>query len=319
MKKLLLIFCIFTYTITFAYCADVVIESKKQTIKLEENKGYFDGNVKVKINDVVITGPRAVLDLEPSSKKPSLATFYDNPYAFQDKQNKKHEIKAKIIKVSLIKKHIMAEGNTQSIITESRKPIVTVNADSQEYDTNTQIMTAKGGVIIYYKDLETFSNTAVVKIDKQGEIQRLELIGNAILKEKTNVVKGNKFVYNPKIEEYLVSGNTSSDVMLDDGSRVYVQANYQQYDKRGNNLIAGGNVRIKFKDYFARGPKAQVFPNTEGKPNEIVFTGRSKITQGLNTVEADRIKLTLKPKNFFAEGNVKTTISGGGSDVEIMP
>lgn len=319
MKKLFLILCAFVFTISFAYCTDVVIESKKQTIKLEENKGYFDGNVKVKINDVVITGPRAVLDLEPTSKKPSLATFYDNPYAFQDKQSKKHEIKAKIIKVSLIKKHIMAEGNTQSIITENRKPIVTVNADSQEYDTNTQIMTAKGGVIIYYKDLETFSNTAIVKIDKQGDIQRLELIGNAILKEKTNVVKGDKFVYNPKTEEYLVSGNTSSDVMLDDGSRIYVQAHYQQYNKFGNNLIAGGNVRIKFKDYFARGPKAQVFPNAAGKPNEIVFTGRSKITQGQNTVEADRIKLTLKPKNFFAEGNVKTTISGGGSDVEIMP
>jgi len=318
MRKLLLIIFAFVSTITFAYCTDVIIESKRQTLNLERNKGLFEGDVKVQINDVVITGPRAVLDLEPTSKKPSLATFYDNPYAFQDKQNKKHEIKAKIIKVSLIKKHLSAEGNTQSIISENRKPIVTVNADSQEYDTASQIMSAKGGVIIYYKELETFSNAAVVKIDKEGEIQKLELIGNAILKEKSNVVKGDKFVYNPLTEEYLVSGNTTSDVMLDDGTRVYTQANYQQFDKRASNLIAGGNVRIKFRDYFARGPKAQVFPNAEGKPNEIVFSGRSKITQGSNTVEADRIKLTLNPKNFFAEGNVKTTITGG-SKVDIMP
>ncbi len=52
-----------------------------------------------------------------------------------------------------------------------------------------------------------------------------------------------------------------------------------------------------------------------------MFTGRSKITQNLNTVEADVITMTMNPKEFNAVGNVKTSISGGSGDddMEIMP
>ena len=78
------------------------------------------------------------------------------------------------------------------------------------------------------------------------------------MKEKSNVLKGNKFEYVPQRQEYQMSGNTSTDVTFDDGSRLYVQARYQQYNKNANNIIAGGNVNIKYKDYTAAGPKAQV-------------------------------------------------------------
>ena len=59
--------------------------------------------------DVVVTSPRADLDIEPQTKKPSIATFFDKPYAIQIKDNKKHEVKADIIEVSLIKKIITAK------------------------------------------------------------------------------------------------------------------------------------------------------------------------------------------------------------------
>ena len=93
---------------TFADSGNVVIEAKKQEIKVEQNKGYFDGDVKVTVGDVTVQSPRAELNLDPETKKPSLAVFFDNPYAFQNKDNKKHEIKARIMKVSLIKKSILA-------------------------------------------------------------------------------------------------------------------------------------------------------------------------------------------------------------------
>ena len=70
------------------------------------------------------------------------------------------------------------------------------------------------------------------------------------------------------------------------------------------------------------GPKAQVFiDNATGKPNKVVFTGRSKITQNASTVEADVITMTMNPKEFNATGNVKTSISGGNGDdkMEFMP
>lgn len=302
-----------------AFAADIVIEAAKQQINLDKNKGFFSGDVKVTVGDVVVKSPRAELDLEPKSKKPSLAVFFDNPYAFQNKDNKKHEIKARIIKVSLINKTLRAEGNSQSIMMKDRQPLITITSETQEYDTNTKVMKANGSVIVRYQDVETFSDNASAIIDKGGDIKNLKLIGNVVMKEKSNVLKGNMFEYMPGTETYQMSGNTSSDVGFDDGSRLFVQARYQQYNRNSSTMIAGGNVRVKYKDYFAQGPKAQVFvdPKTQ-KPNQVIFTGRSKITQNGSTVEADRIKMTMNPKEFYADGNVKTSISTN-SDMEIMP
>lgn len=319
MKKIILALILTAFTTLYGYCANVVIEAKKQTIKMDQNKGFFSGDVQVSVGDIKVKSPRAELDLDPVSKKPSLATFFDNPYAFQNKENKKHEIKADIIKVSLIKKSVLAQGNSQSIMMENRQPIMTINADSQEYDTNTKLMKADGSVVIHYQDLETFSNKASAIVDKSGNIQNLKLIGNVVMKEKANVIKGNMFEYVPQREEFQVSGNTSSDVTFEDGTRVYVEARYQQFNKLTNALVAGGNVKVKYKDYCAQGPKAQLFvdPKTN-KPDTIIFTGRSKITNEGSTVEADKIRMTLNPKAFFADGNVKTSISQDGN-MEIMP
>lgn len=312
MRKKILILVLMLF-MTGAVFADVVIEAKRQTINVDSNKGFFDGDVKVTVGDVVVKSPRAELDLDPATKKPSLATFFDNPYAFSEKENKKHEIKAKIIKVSLIKKSILAEGNSQTIASEDRQPVIVINAETQEYDTVTKVMKASGGVIIHHKDIETFSNSATAVIDKNGDIGDLKLIGNVVMKEKANVIKGDKFEYFPKREEYQVSGHTSSDVTFEDGSRVFVSANYQQFNKKTSAMVAGGSVKIIYKDYVAIGPKAQLLVDKKtNKPNEIIFSGRSKITQEGSTVEADRIKLTLKPKSFYADGNVKTSISGAG-------
>ena len=285
MKKIILILAVVIFTTLCSYIANVVIEAKKQTIKMEQNKGFFEGDVQVSVGDIKVKSPRAELDLDPVSKKPSLATFFDNPYAFQDKENKKNEIKADII-----------------------------NADSQEYDTNTKLMKANGKVVIHYQDLETFSDKASAIIDKNGDIQNLKLIGSVIMKEKANVIKGNMFEYVPQREEFQVSGNTSSDVTFEDGTRVYVEAKYQQFNKLTSTLVAGGNVKVKYKDYFAQGPKAQLLVDLKtNKPNTIIFTGRSKITNEGNTVEADKIRMTLNPKAFFADGNVKTSISQEGN------
>ena len=314
MKKLALILILTLFTTLCGYCANVVIEAKKQTIKMEQNKGFFEGDVQVSVGDIKVKSPRAELDLDPVSKKPSLATFFNNPYAFQNKESKKNEIKADIIKVSLIKKTVLAQGNSQSIMMDNRQPIMTINADSQEYDTNTKLMKANGAVVVHYQDLETFSDKASAVVDKNGDIQNLKLIGNVVMKEKANVIKGNMFEYVPQREEFQVSGNTSSDVTFEDGTRVYVEARYQQFNKAQNTLVAGGNVRVKYKDYFAQGPKAQLLvdPKTN-KPNTIIFTGRSKITNEGSTVEADKIRMTLNPKAFFADGNVKTSISQEGN------
>lgn len=76
MKKILLTLFIMSFTIIGANCANVVIEAANQQINVDKNKGFFSGDVKVSVGDIVVKSPRAELDLEPKSKKPSLAVFF---------------------------------------------------------------------------------------------------------------------------------------------------------------------------------------------------------------------------------------------------
>ncbi|MBR6298373.1 MAG: hypothetical protein IKR34_03935, partial [Candidatus Gastranaerophilales bacterium] len=122
MKKNLKKYFVLGVMMLFGSVFAIQIESQKQEIQMDKNKGYFTGDVKVQVGDVVVESPKADLELEPKTKKPSLATFLDKPYAHQIKNNKKHEVKADIIKVSLINKVITAQGNAQTNVLQDKKP-----------------------------------------------------------------------------------------------------------------------------------------------------------------------------------------------------
>lgn len=300
-------------SITFAsiaFATDLSIESDKQTFKMEENKGTFEGNVRVKLDDINATSTKAEVFIDPKTKQLSDAVMYDKPYVVQIKTDKKNEIKSNIIKMSLLNKKIKAEGNTQTTVTPTNglKPTVIITADTQEYDTNSKTLVANGSVIIYYNDVETYSDNAVANLNKNGDLQKITLTGHGRLKQKDSIITANKFIYDATKEVAYALGSAHSDVEMD-GTRINVWSNRQEYYKKQNVIQASGNVRVKYKDYDAKGPKATVFPDkTTNKPNEIVFAGRSIITEQMRSIEADRIKMFINPKNFFAEGNVKTVI-----------
>lgn len=212
--------------------------------------------------------------------------------------------------MSLLHKKLKAEGNTQTTVTENgaQKPTVIITADTQEYDTNSKILTANGSVIIYYKDVETYSDSAVAVLNQAGDLQKITLTGHGRLKQKDSVITANKFIYDVVKDIAYALGSAHSDVDMD-GTRINVWSDRQEYYKGANILQASGKVHIIYKDYDAKGPKATVYPDKKtNKPNEIVFLGRSTITEEMRTIEADRIKMFIDPKNFFAEGNVKTLI-----------
>lgn len=313
MKKVLTILGVITLLLGLsAMASDLVIESKTQSYSEKDNKIKFDGDVNVTIDDIHVVGDKADVDVTKDNKLDT-ATFYDKPYAYEVKNNKKREVKANILKVSLINKVVKAQGDTQLTVSDGKEPIVIITADSQEYDTKSNVMKADGGVIIHYKELETYSNHAVIKTNKNGDLQRIDLIGTARVKESKNVGLADHFIYDVVTEELISIGHTTSTAFLDDGSKLVLKADYQQYDKKANTFLGSGSVRIWFKDYYAEGPKITFYPDKKtNKPNEIYFTGRSSITQDVKTIYADKIKMVLKPKNFFAEGNTKTVIRNVG-------
>ena len=313
MKKVLTILAIVTLILGLAATAeDLIIESKQQTYSEKDNKIKVEGDVKVTVGDATVVGDKADVTVTKNNKL-DVATFYEKPYAFEVKGNKKREVKANILKVSLITKVIKAEGLTQATVFDGKEPTVIITADFQEYDTKSNLMKADGSVIIHYKDLETFSDKAVIKTNKDGDLKKIDLIGNAHLKQAKNSASADHFIYSPDKDELISIGHTTSNAILDDGSKLTLKADYQQYDQKSNTFMGSGHVKVWFKNYYAQGPKVSFYPDPKTKkPNEIYFTGRSSITEDVKTIFADKIKIVLKPKNFYAEGNTKTVIKDIG-------
>ena len=167
-KFLIIISLLFLFLSAVTIGSDLIIESKTQTYSERDNLIKFLGDVKVRYEDITIVGDKADVSVTKDNKLDT-ATFHDQPYAFQIQNNKKREVKANILKFSLLNKVIRAEGNTQTIVTEGKTPIAIINANEQEYDTKTNVMTARGTVSIKYRDVTAFSDKAI----KQNTTQLL--------------------------------------------------------------------------------------------------------------------------------------------------
>lgn len=311
-KKILtaiIITAVFGLTSLVCFASDLVIESKNQSYSEAESKIKFDGDVNVTIDDLHIVGETADVTVI-NNEKLDTATFYDKPYAYENKANKKREVKANILKVSLIKKTVRAEGDTQTVIFDGKTPIAVVNADMQEYNTKTGVMIAEGNVTINYKsDIKAFSNNAEFKTDKNGDLKDIKLTGNAIVKNEENEVQADKITYNAATNYFVATGRTNTKAINKDGNVLTLYSDRQEFNQLTNFYNATGNVKIYYEDYFAQGPKVVIYPDkVTKKPGEIYFVGRSSITQGMRTIFADKIKMTTNPKNFKAEGNTRTVI-----------
>ena len=312
-KFLIIISLLILFLSAVTIGSDLIIESKTQTYSEKDSLIKFLGDVKVRYEDIIIVGDKADVSVTKDNKLDT-ATFHDQPYAYQIQNNKKREVKANILKFSLLNKVIRAEGNTQTIVTEGKTPIAIINADAQEYDTNTNVMTAIGTVSIKYRDMTAFSDKAVVKTDKNGDVQRLDLIGNAKINQVKNHATADHFIYTASNEEMVAMGNTMTSTVTENGSEFKVTANYQQYDKKNNIFMGSGNVQVYYQDYYAKAPKMTCYPDKITKKiNEVFMSGRSMIRQNEKEIHADKIKIIVEPKNFEAVGNVRTIIKDIGS------
>lgn len=290
---------------------DLVIESKSQTFSESDNKIKFDGDVNVRFGDIKLLGDRA--DVSVKNSKLDTATFYDKPYAYEVKNNKKREVKANILKFSLLNKVIKAEGDTQTIITEGQTPVAVINADVQEYDIKTNVMTATGSVSIKYKDINAYTDKAIIHTDNKGDLKRIDLVGRAKIDQAKHHALANHFIYDATTEEFTAMGNATTTTVLDNGKEFVLKANYQQYNRKEGIFIGNGSVRAWYDTYFAKGPKVVCYPDkVTNKPNEVFMIGRSTIQENEKEITADKIKVIIEPKKFTAEGNVKTVIHQAG-------
>ena len=108
-------------------------------------------------------------------------------------------------------------------------------------------------------------------------------------------------------------GDAVSTTILDNGKEFVLKANYQQYNRKQGIFIGNGNVRAWYDTYYAKGPKVVAYPDkVTNKPKEVFMIGRSTIKENEKDITADKIKVIIEPKNFTAEGNVRTIIHQAG-------
>ncbi len=299
-----MVFTMFIIPAGVLYAGNILIQADKQTYDGE--KTIFEGNVKVDYEDISVESPKAIVRNDKEGK-PSAATFVDGAYAEKNSEFSRSEVKANIINLSLLKNRIRAEGSAESAVFEDKKPIVHIKAGSQIFDIKKNIIVASDDVKINYEKINTQSDKARISINEKGNLDKVEFLGNVAISQDKSIIKADNVLYKPNADEMVASGNTNSTTVLDEKTNVVIWADFQQYDNISKTLITSGHVRIKYKDYIATGPKATFIPdNNSSRPNKIMFIGRSRIQEGQRYVEADRIQITLEPKNFQAEGNVKT-------------
>ena len=102
MKKILIL-ALIIFSGLAVLASDLIIESKTQTFSDKEKKIKLGGGVTVKIDNLTVKSPTADVSIRRNNKL-DIATFYDKPYAFEINANKKREVKANILQVSLINK-----------------------------------------------------------------------------------------------------------------------------------------------------------------------------------------------------------------------
>lgn len=316
MKKIIAALIIAFSVAEFGYASNLSVDSEVQHYNEKNKKIEFKGDVKVKYDDINVVSPNAELLLNEETGKPERVKFLENAYSYQVKADKKHEVKAKILEVSLLNKVFKAEERTQSTVLEKGQPTVIVTADSQEYDNKANTMKAKGSVIINYQDVQAFADYAEVNLNKQNDVQKLTLIGNAYVKQGNSQVKANKFVHYADKELTTATGSVFSDINTED-TKIKVWSDYQQVNQKANTISASGHTKVVYEDYVAVGPKATVYPNKENKLNKVIFMGRSKITNKGYSIEANKIEMTMNPKDFKAEGNVKTLLQDIGTNKSV--
>lgn len=284
------------------------ITADKQNYNIAQGKYYLSGKVTVAVDDMVVTGSKAEVQMGEAGK-PAVAHFYDRP-TFKRKGNKvEDKVIGDTIKVYLGENRYGAIGNVEShIATVAADPFM-IRSDIQEFDNKNKVVSASGNVKVDYQGSEVWSNLANVRMKDDGQAERVIFSGGARLKQKASEISGNKITVMVGSGNLIAENNVKTQVELqgrtaDSPSRVVITADYQQYDKSSDVMIASGNVKILYGDYVAVGPKA-TFKMKDNDVDRIFMTGRPTITETGRTITADKITITTNPKNFDAVGNVK--------------
>ncbi len=180
---------------------------------------------------------------------------------------------------------------------------LSIQADTQEANSKTQIVTARGNVRLAYpsRQLEARASIAQYFIKQK----RILLSGNVSIVQNGNTLEGDnvlylidegKFIANPKTKQQV----RSNYIIPEQGGKgVTILSNIQEANTKTEIVNARGNVRLTYPDkkLQARASNAQY----NIKAQQIVLSGNVFVNQDGNSLQGDTITYLIEEGRFVAK------------------
>ena len=289
---------------SYSQASTITIEADKQSFQIKDNTALFDGNVRVSYDNIKISSPKAILSSNTKGE-PDKAIFSEGVLAYRNDKSSNDSLNADSITLLIASNNLIAEGKTISHFKKNTPDAITIKAQRQEFNSKTNEVSASGGVVINLKDMVLSGGTANL-ITNGGKPYKATFSNSARVTKGDSTITAGTISIELNSNDIVASGGVSTITNLKGTGRVSIRSNTQTYDKNTNTIVGSGNVNMEYQDYKASGSKATLYLTPDNSLQKIIFTGRSQIKDALRKVSADKIVVSINPKNFTAEGNVKT-------------
>ena len=180
---------------------------------------------------------------------------------------------------------------------------LSIQADTQEANSKTEIVTAKGNVQLRYpsRNIKARADLAQYFIKQK----RILLAGNVLIVQEGSTLSGEsvtylidegRFIANPKPKQQVRSNYV---VPEQGGKGLTIFANAQEANTKTELVTASGNVRLSYPDkkLQARANTAQY--NIKGR--QIVLSGNVLVVQNGSSLQGDTITYLIDRGQFIAK------------------
>ncbi len=180
---------------------------------------------------------------------------------------------------------------------------LSIQADTQEANSKTEVVTAKGNVRLNYpsRKVQAQANLAQYYIKQK----RILLTGNVLIIQNGSTLEGEsvtylieegKFIVNPKAKQQVRSNYLIPE---QGGKGLTIISNIQEANSKTEVITARGNVRLSYpeKKLQARANTAQY--NIKGK--QIILSGNVLVVNNGSSLQGDTITYLIEEGRFVAK------------------
>ncbi|MCA9802203.1 MAG: hypothetical protein KC777_09465 [Cyanobacteria bacterium HKST-UBA02] len=217
---------------------------------------------------------------------------------------------------------------------------IITDSQMQEYERESGRFEAHGNVRVVTGDIKVNSKHMKIVYGTNRKPEAAIFTGDAVAVQNKNVTQADSITYFLTTQRLQATGHVRSRVIeekeksdagesgdtrkaaAENGEKfvsfggssgsteqpILIYSDAQDYNKQTNRMDAVGNVRIYYEDSVGKGPRVAMLKDSEGRPERLIFTGRSQVTQPGRKWIGDKITLMVADRKVLAEGNTKAVI-----------